>query len=292
MSKERGAVLVLGAGGLLGEALVRALTAHGLEYAAPRRAELDLAGLLRTDALDRRLEQLDPRAVLNASAYTDVARSELPAEREAVYALNRDVPAALARWCARRGRGLIHVSTDYVFDGRARRPYREDDPVNPLQVYGRSKLAGEDAVREALPTAVVARTSTLYGPGRRRRPHYVDAVLRQAHEYGKLRVVRPPVSSPTYAPDLAEALLELLGAGADGLFHTVNAGACSRYELACAAVRLAGLSDRVDVGERPEEPGGLARPAYSVLDATRYAELTGRPVRSWDEALREYLGAA
>jgi len=281
-------VLVLGGSGLLGEALVRELQARGASFRAPRRGEFDL---FETERIGENVDRIRPAAVINAAAFTDVARAERPEERRAVDALNRDAPAALAEHCSRRGLPLVHVSTDYVFDGAARRPYRENDPVRPLQVYGRSKLAGEIAVSEVLAAAVVVRTSTLYGPGRRRRPHYVDAVLRQARETGRLRVVRRPVSSPTYAPDLAAAILELLDRGARGLFHVVNGGACSRLELAREAVRLAGLGDRVEIGERPEETGGLARPTYSVLDASRFAEFGGTPVRSWNAALRAYLEA-
>jgi len=282
-------VLVLGGSGLLGEALLEALAARGRDFRAPRRGELDL---LRTEGIGAAVAAIGPSAVINASAFTDVVRAELAEERGAVQGLNRDAPAALAEQCRRSGIPLVHVSTDYVFDGSLRRPYREEDPTNPLQCYGRSKLEGEREVARLLPEAVVARTSTLYGPGRRRRPHYVDAVLRQAHERDRLSVVRLPVSSPTYAPDLAAALLRLLELRASGLFHIVNGGSCSRLELAREAVRLAGLAGRVEVLERPEEPGSLARPAYSVLDGSRYARVAGLPLRGWADALADYLGAS
>jgi dTDP-4-dehydrorhamnose reductase len=281
-------ILVIGGAGLLGEALTCELASRGGAFVAPHESDLDLAA---TDLLEEGVEAIRPRAVINAAAYTDVTRAELPAERELVFRVNRDGPAALARACRRLGLPLIHISTDYVFDGRKGRPYREGDPVHPLQVYGRSKLAGEAAIRGILDTALIVRTSTLFGPGCRERPHYVDAVLRQARERGPLRVVRAPVSSPTYAPDLACALLLLLERGATGLVHVVNPGQCSRLELAREAVRLAGLSSRVEVLERPEPASGLDRPAYSVLDTSRYAALTGGPLRPWTEALREYLKA-
>jgi dTDP-4-dehydrorhamnose reductase len=281
-------VLIIGGTGLLGEALRRELESLGELFVAPRKEELDLR---EVDRLHDRLKGIAPHAVVNAAAFTDVAQAESPRQREQVIQLNRDGPAGLAAACTRLGVPLIHVSTDYVFDGRKREPYRESDPVNPLQAYGRSKLEGERAVSAAFGDAVVARTSTLYGPGRRKRPHYVDAVLRQAHERDTLRVVRAPVSSPTYAPDLARALLRLLECRASGLVHVVNAGGCSRLELAREAIRLAGLEKRVEVRERAEPPGSLDRPAYSVLDSSRYTALTGSAVRSWADALREYLGA-
>ncbi len=186
---------------------------------------------------------------------------------------------------------LIHVSTDFVFDGKLGRPYIETDPTGPVQVYGESKLLGEQAVVAAYPEALVARTSTLYGHGRKQ-PHYVDAILAQARSKDVLEVVRLPVSSPTFATDLARGLVALWRVAASGLVHVVNDGACSRLELARESVRLAGLAGRVEVRERAEPPGGVRRPAYSVLDTSRFAELTGGKLRRWDAALDEYVRGA
>lgn len=282
-------IVVIGGSGMLGSALRRSLADRGLACVAPPRAEIDL---MRTVPPDGRLAELRPSAVINASAFTDVAGAELEDHAEAVRRLNRDAPGELAGACRRLGVPFIHVSTDYVFDGRKTEPYLESDPVSPLQVYGRSKLEGELRVFEAWDKALVARTSTLYGPGPRRRLHYVDAILRQARSSSSLSVVRLPVSSPTHAPDLARGLIELLEAGARGLVNVVNDGGCSRLELARESVRLAGLGDSVDVGTKPEPPASLARPAYSVLDTSRFNELTGRSMRPWQEALAEYVGGA
>jgi dTDP-4-dehydrorhamnose reductase len=266
---------------------VRRLRAQDAAHIAPSRDELDLAD---TAGLGRRLAALRPSAVINAAAYTDVARSEHPGEHETVFRLNRDGPQALARACSRAGLPLIHVSTDYVFDGRATAPYRETDPTAPLQVYGRSKLEGEQAVRGEHPAALIARVSTLFGPGRRARPHYVDAVLRQAERSDRLEVVRLPVSSPSYAPDLAEALLKLLRVGASGVVHVVNDGQCSRLELARETIRLADPGRRIEVRERLAPADALERPDFSVLDTSLLAALIGARLRPWREALREYVG--
>jgi dTDP-4-dehydrorhamnose reductase len=279
-------IVVLGGTGLLGEALVRALEARRLEFVAPVRETLDLADLSR---IEKRLDTLEPSAVINTAAFTDVAQAELPSNRGEVFALNAEAPGRLAAACAALGVPLAHVSTDYVFDGLKARPYVEDDSVAPLQVYGRSKLEGERAVLAAHAESLVLRVSTLFGPGRRSRPHYVDAVLAQARRRPRLDVVRLPVSSPTYAPDVAEAMLDLLQSGVRGLFHVVNAGQCSRLELARETVRLAGLAERVEIRERAAPAGDLQRPAYSVLDTGRLARHTGRPMRPWDEALCDYL---
>lgn len=286
MSETARPIVVLGGTGQLGRALRRELDGRGERVLAPTEAEFDLHGVER---IPERLESMRPRALVNAAAFTDVALAELDRHREEAFRLNGEVPGRLAETARRLGVPLIHVSTDYVFDGARREPYRETDPPGPIQVYGESKLLGERRVLQAYPEALVARTSTLYGHGREGRPHYIDAILAQARSKPLLEVVRLPVSSPTFAADLARGLLELLDVGASGLVHVVNSGACSRLELARESVRIAGLADRVELRERPEPPGELRRPAYSVLDTSRFVELVGKPLRPWDEALRGYI---
>jgi dTDP-4-dehydrorhamnose reductase len=284
---ENGAVLVIGESGLLGEALRAELRRCGQPFLSP---PLHLVDLAREGELEAYFDEHRPSALINAAAFTDVARAEAAECLPEVKLLNVDVPRRMAKLCKRHGCSLLHVSTDYVFDGSKGEPYREDDAVAPLQVYGSSKLEGEKAVREIHPSSLVVRTSTLFGPGRRERPHYVDAVLRTARHRGELELVRLPVSSPTYTPDLALAMLRLLEAEATGVVHVVNGGACSRMAFALEAIRLAGLTESVKVSERAEPSGGPARPPYSVLDGTRYSELTGRTMRSWNGALAAYLG--
>jgi dTDP-4-dehydrorhamnose reductase len=283
----RAPVLVLGGRGLLGSALADALRARGRSVDAPPRAELDVTD---RGGVERWLDTRRPTAVVNAAAFTDVRAAEHPENRPAVLAANRDAPGRIAEACARRKVYLVHVSTDFVFDGEIRRPYREDDPTAPIQVYGESKRDGERRVLEACPGAAIVRTSTLYGPGRRERPHYVDAILRQARERRRLVVVATPVASPTLSTDLAEGILALVDASARGLVHVVNAGRCSRLELAREIVRLAGRSGEVTVEEGPEEPGPPRRPVYSVLDCSRFEQLTATSMRSWQEALADYVG--
>ncbi len=282
-SRPRG-FLVLGGSGMLGQALVRELVSRRLAFDAPGRDQLDLEPSRLTRA---RLIRDVPAAVINAAGFTDVAGAEDHVDE--AFRLNRDLPRVLAEFCREFRIPLVHVSTDYVFDGKKTVPYVEDDPVAPLQVYGQSKLAGEQEVLEIHERSLVVRTSTLYGPGCRRRLHYVDAVLSRARNEGRLELVRPPVSSPTYAPDLAEAICELVEVGATGIVHWANAGSCSRFELATEALEISGLAGGVAVQERPEPSGGLARPAYSVMDTSRYTALTGRTARAWQDALCEYI---
>ncbi len=142
-------------------------------------------------------------------------------------------------------------------------------------------------MQRVYPSALIVRTSTVYGERPEGPLHYVDTILAQARKHGTLEVVRLPVSSPSYTPDIAEALIQLLDAAATGLVHAVNEGAASRLELAAEAVRLAGFD--LTVGERAEAPDDLERPDYSVLDTSRYRELTGRSMRPWRVALRDYV---
>jgi dTDP-4-dehydrorhamnose reductase len=281
-----GAIVVLGGSGLLGRALSRALAAAGRSHLAPARSELDLG---RLGSIEARLEALAPGAIVNASGFTDVAAAEREERRDEVYLLNRDAPEALARAARSLSVPFVHVSTDYVFDGARGRPYEEDDPPNPLQTYGASKLEGENRVLAANPGALVVRTSTLYGHTDRPRPTYVDAILAQARRERVLSVVELPVASPTYASDLAGLILALLAAGASGIVHAVNDGRCSRLELSRAIVAEAGRADEVEVRTKPAPADGLARPADSSLSVSRLASLLGRRPRPWREALREYL---
>jgi dTDP-4-dehydrorhamnose reductase len=287
-----GPVLVLGGTGRLGQAVLAELHARGIECDAPSRAEFDLSAVASVAGL---LETLCPAAVVNLAGFTDVAAAERPENAEAAIALNVELPAALARACARFAMPLVHVSTDFVFDGAQSRPYFEGDSVNPLQVYGATKLDGERTALARNPNVLILRVSTLYGPGREAHPAYVDAILRQARASaaaggGVLEVVETPVSSPTYAPDVAPVLVELLDRGVTGIVHAVNDGAASRLELAQATIAAAGLSDRVTVRSRPEPPSGLRRPAYSVLDTSKLFGLLGRRLPPWKDALTRYLG--
>jgi dTDP-4-dehydrorhamnose reductase len=228
--------------------------------------------------------------VINAAAYSDVTRAEREDQHAHVFRLNRDAPAALARLCCQHDTPYVFISTDFVFSGESTRPYLECDPPDPIQVYGRSKLEGEQAVASEHPGALIVRTSTLFGPGRRPRPHYVDAVLAQARRGPRIEVVRGPISSPTYTPDLARSVLDLLSRNCRGVLHLVNDGGCSRLQLAREAVRIAGLARDVEVVEREESAGGPRRPRFSVLDTSEFMARTGRRLRSWDTALAAYLG--
>lgn len=272
-------ILVLGGRGLLGRAVVRAC---GGRAAVPGgRDEFDLAG----GRVEEALRAAAPDLVINCAGYTDVDRAE--AEPRAAMAVNRDGAGEAARVCAALGAHLVHMSTDYVFDGRSKRPYREDDPPRPISAYGRSKLEGERAVRAACPGALIVRSAWLFGPGR---PGFVDQVLARARAGEPLRVVSDQTGSPTYTEDLAPALVNLARRRVSGLVHLVNTGLASRLELARQCLRLTGMDPDL---ARPILTADLgpaaARPAFSALECRRAARLLGGPPPTWLDALGRYL---
>ncbi|HEX6738451.1 MAG TPA: dTDP-4-dehydrorhamnose reductase [Vicinamibacteria bacterium] len=275
--------LVVGAGGQLGQALAARL---GGSAPAFSREALDIRD---GEAVGRAVLDAAPEVVFNASAYNKVdgAESE-PAEAFAVNALG---PLFLARACAAAGALLVHVSTDYVFDGSGARPWREEDLPAPLGVYGASKLAGEHLVAAAAPAHLIVRTSAVLGVGasRAKGGSFVERILSRARAGQPLRVVADQTLAPTYAPDLAEALLALAASGARGLWHVTGEGACTWHQLAVAALSLAGLAAPVAPISSAELNAPARRPAYSVLDTSRYRARALPRLRSWREALPSLL---
>jgi dTDP-4-dehydrorhamnose reductase len=282
--------VVTGSRGQLGRALVARLadTTGQQLLAAPDHASLDIAD---PSAVKQFFAELPSPAdvVVNAAALTHVDRCET--ETEAARRVNGVAPALLAEACLESGCRLVHVSTDYVFAGDAQRPYAETDSPAPRTAYGRSKLEGERRVLAASDDFLVARTSWVFGQGR----NFVGAVLARARALrggaarDPLRVVDDQRGRPTYAVDLAEALVALVELGARGLYHVANGGVATWWELARAALDEAGFADleieRVATGEL-DLPA--PRPLRSVLDCSK-AEALGVCLRSWRDALRAYL---
>jgi dTDP-4-dehydrorhamnose reductase len=278
-------ILVVGANGQLGHELVRPQEICAAE-AAPLVQGLDVPDVDITDAagVSALLQKVRPRAVINAAAYTDVDGCERHAQQ--AFAVNATGPANLAAACRQVGCKLIHVSTDYVFDGRQRHPYDVDDAVNPQGVYGKSKAEGEQRIRDALPDHVIVRTSWLFGIAGK---NFVKTILRLAAERDELRVVADQVGRPTSAADLAAVLLALAQSDLAGTYHFANAGECTWHAFATEIVRQAGLVRPV----RPMCTADLGRPAprpaYSVLDTRKLTDHTGIVPRPWQEALTECL---
>ena len=272
--------LVTGSGGQLGVHLVSQLRDAGAEVVGLSRAELDITSA--ADVADA-ITTHRPEVVINAAAYTAVDAAE--DDEDTATRVNAVGPSVLAQTLAARGARLVHVSTDYVFDGAAHEPYEIDDPVGPLTAYGRSKLAGEVAVRSALPDrSFVVRTAWVYGgPG----PNFVDTMLRLETQRDTLTVVDDQIGSPTWVGDLAAALIELGSAPvAPGIFHFTNAGQASWFDLARETFRLSGADpERVQPTDSASFVRPAPRPAWSVLSTRSWTDAGLRPPRPWAEAL-------
>lgn len=241
------------------------------------------------DAVSRIVRGARPDVILNASAYNAVDAAET--DSLSAFAVNATGALNLARAAAESGALLVHFSTDYVFDGGVDRPYTEDDLPHPINVYGITKLAGEQLVARTGCSHLIVRTSGVFGKGgsRVKGGSFVERILSQARAGKRLSVVADQVFCPTYAPDLAEAVLAMLGKNARGLFHVTNGGATSWHGLAAAAVEHEHLDVPVDQILSESLPNVARRPGHSVLSKERYENLGLRPMRSWRDALHEFL---
>ncbi len=274
-------ILVTGGGGMLARDLKPRLESAGYEVIAPRKAQLDITQAAHVSGI---LATLRPRAVFNCAAFTKVDLCETDSLARAV---NDDAVAHLAESSRKFGAKLVHVSTDFVFDGSRREAYREDEPTNPLSAYGATKLAGERRTL-ANPDALVVRASWLFGT---HGPNFIEAMLKQAQEGKKtVRVVTDQVGRPTATTDLSDALVELFRMEMSGVVHFANSGEVTWNEFAKEIFRLSG---RADVEVAPITSGELnrpaRRPAYSVLSTEKYESLTGKKPRDFREPLAEYL---
>jgi dTDP-4-dehydrorhamnose reductase len=274
-------ILLAGAGGQLGRDLQPAL--RGAQLHPFDHHDLDIAD---ARAVNATVDRVRPDWIINAAAFNDVDGAEQAPEQ--AFAVNAAGAGNLAAAAARVGAAILHISTDYVFDGSKGSPYTEEDRPNPLSVYGRSKYEGEQRVLASGASACVVRTAWLYGWHGK---NFVKAILAAVERGGPLRVVADQVGSPTATRDLAEAIAGLTRAPItdpipQGLFHVVNAGACSRFEFARAIV-----GGRAEVQPiTTAEAGRVApRPAYSALTSTRWPA-TGLPALStWQVALGRFL---
>lgn len=280
-------VLVLGAGGQLGRELLDTV-GPAAECIALTRRELDIGD---TDAVASRLQSLSPQVLINAAAYTAVDA----AEEDALAAWRGNVtgPENLAKSCKELGIRLLHVSTDFVFDGEASRPYTTDAPTAPLGEYGRSKLAGEQAVQAAYPQALIVRSSWVYS---RFGNNFVKTMLRLMSEREELAVVADQVGSPTWARGLASALwVAAARPQLCGVYHWSDEGQCSWYDFAVAiyeeasALNLLRRPVKINAITSSEYPTAAARPRYSVLDTSRSRQDLALPGVQWRVQLRNML---
>jgi dTDP-4-dehydrorhamnose reductase len=284
--------IVIGSRGQLGRCLALRLRSdprHEL-IAAHDRKGLDLRRLEEIPHALAFPDSRGPDVVVNAAAFTHVDRCESDPEESRF--VNAVAPGELASACRHLGARFVHISTDYVFEGRASHPYTEKDRAAPLSTYGRTKLEGDRRVLTRCPEALVARTSWLYGPGR----NFLAAILEQAERVRRgdappLRVVDDQTGRPTYAADLAEGIVQLVERGCLGLYHLANSGSATWWELARAALDHVGYGDLPVARIRTAQfPRPAQRPAWSVLDLGKAAR-AGVQLRPWREALAAYLGS-
>jgi dTDP-4-dehydrorhamnose reductase len=292
---HHGPILVIGHRGMLGQDLLARLASSGMAAIGLDLEEIDITRSQQVHAITR---DHQPSLVINCAAYTAVDQAE--SEPDLAFAVNRDGPQNLADACHGLGIPLIHISTDYVFDGEARRPYREDDAVNPINVYGHSKWEGEQAVRSRLLQHLIVRTAWLYGIHGH---NFVKTILQLARDREELRVVADQYGSPTWTGDMSDALVAMAGqVVADsgsiqwGTYHYCNAGETTWYDLARLIVEEARHKGPVKVTRvvpiaSAEYPLPTPRPAYSVLDCTRIARSFGITPRPWPAALADMLKA-
>ena len=273
-------IFVTGAGGMLGQDVVSAARAAGAEPVTRAHAELDIRAAAEVDAA---LRSAAPEVVINCAAWTDVDGAESSAA--AALAVNGEGAGNVAKAASDAGAWMIHISSDYVFDGGKRTPYVESDPTGPLSAYGRSKLAGEQAVaREAPDSHTIVRSSWLCGA----HGHCFPAtILRLAGERGELTVVDDQVGCPTFTGHLAQALLALCERRRRGILHVTGGGSCSWFEFAGEIVAEAGAVATVSPCRTADMPRPAQRPAHSVLRSERGAPA----LPEWRQGLREYMSA-
>lgn len=270
-------ILLAGAEGQLGSVVRSGFGAH--QVIAPSEADLDICDRRQVEAA---LDRARPDLLLNAAAYTDVDGAE--SEPEAAFAVNARGPGILAVATERRGIPILHISTDFVFDGEAGRPYDERDETGPCSVYGQSKLEGEEAVRHANPQHFVVRTSWLYAPEGRNFP----LTMLELAERPEVRVVNDQFGSPTFAPHLSAGLLELIESASWGTYHLAGRGVASWYELTRALYRERGIGTPVRPVPTSEFPRPARRPRFSALTTVQEPRILLPP---WEEGLRAFVAA-
>ncbi len=274
-------VAVLGASGLLGQDLMRALNSS--EY-RPFPFDIKDFDIVAPGAIQDALLPIKPEVIINAAAYTEVDACET--EKKLALDVNGNGAGNVAGVAASMGSLMVQISSDYVFDGEKESPYLPEDKPNPINIYGESKLLGEKQVRERNTEHLIIRSSWMFGLGWR---NFVKVILYLADEQNELKIVDDQRGSPTYSVHLANAIVKLISTGLRGTYHLTNSGTCSWYEFACEILKQKGLDNAVKPVSSSQFPRPARRPANSVLDCSSTYEALGKPLPHWKEALREYL---
>jgi dTDP-4-dehydrorhamnose reductase len=281
-------ILITGSNGQLGNEIRVASSSYPFyNFIFTDIAELDITSAQQVEQFFRR-NNID--IIINCAAYTAVDRAE--EEPALAMLVNYEAVVNLVRACKVCDSFLVHISTDYVFDGKSSEPYREDDPTHPDSSYGKSKLAGEDAMMACLVKGMIIRTSWLYSSFG---SNFVKTILKKGAEKGKLQVVNDQFGCPTYARDLAAAILDILPKALStnmfDVYHYANEGRCSWFDLATEAVSLAKINCQVNPVTSDQYPQKAPRPAYSVFDTTKIRTTFGITIPGWKESLRDCVEA-
>ncbi|HBU56608.1 MAG TPA: dTDP-4-dehydrorhamnose reductase [Gemmatimonadetes bacterium] len=277
-------LLVTGGTGLLGSAVVRAAEERNWKVTAPSHSEMDVVDL---ESCVRVIKSKSPDCVIHCAAFTEVDKAEMEPER--AMRVNRDGSANVARAAVLAGSDIVHISTDYVFDGRAKSPYGTDEPVSPLGVYATSKVAAETAVIEetsGLVSLLIVRTGWLYGGGRR---DFVDKVLESGEAGEDLQIVDDQRGCPTWTCNAAESVLDLIDLEMSGIMNVRDAGQTTWCEFARAVLGMAGISSTVEGVSSRSFGAPARRPSYSVLDLADTELALQRKMMPWRKALRLYM---
>lgn len=274
-------VIITGAAGMLGQQMIKEYTKRKAVVYPLSRGELDITNYYAVKAA---LIDIRPHLTVNCAAYTNVDKAEK--NKDEAMMVNGLGPRLLARACRRYNSVLLHISTDYIFNGRYSRPYLVSDIPNPINMYGISKLAGEQGVREAGLRNYIVRTSWLFGPSGR---NFIKTILNLAQEKNTLEVVDDQRGCPTYTPDLARAAADLVCTGVYGTYHITNSGTTTWYGLACKTLKAAGLRTKIEPCRTEDFPRPARRPANSALDPFPLPKLLGYTLPTWEASLAHYI---
>lgn len=278
-------ILLLGSSGMLGRAFKKMLTKKNIDYAAPSSKEVDIR---KKESISHVCQNKKFSHCINCSAYTAVDMAQT--NPEDAFAVNAQGVKNIAEVALDQNIKVVHYSTDYVFNGEKRQPYTEEDTTFPLSVYGLSKLMGEFFLLKAIPTSLIIRISWLFGDGDH---NFVLAMLKRMQEEESLKLVSDQIGKPTYCYDLIEATFNLLPF--DGIFHFSNKCETSWYDYATEILKIAKEEgfylkcEQILPISRELDKRAAKRPAYSVLDTTKYETVTKKPIRGWEEGVKIYL---
>jgi dTDP-4-dehydrorhamnose reductase len=280
-------ILVTGANGQLGADIVASMANAGQDVIGLTHEDLDIGNLME---VKNQIMRVQPQVVINTAAFHNVDACEK--DMAMAKRINTDAPGFMARMCRYRSARFIHISTDYVFDGKQNKPYAESDNATPLNVYGLSKLMGEKKIEAEGGDYMIARVSALYGthPCRAKNGlNFIQLMLKLAKEKGEVRVVNDEFVSPTATADVAKQLTRLLSSDVQGITHMTSEGQCSWYEFADAIFRNSNTDVKLHSANSSDFPAKIARPKYSVLENSLLKRRGVNLMPQWEESLKNYL---